>query len=275
MDPIWLWASACTTKTGGEDNTKQVLTLAVVLIALVACAAPTDPSAPTPGEVGVVAPAGAPDASLPTVVAAAPTPIAAAPTPIAAAPTPVAAASTPFAAASTRIAAASTRLATALPVDPSLADGWRTYTNAVYGFSFAYPEDWSVEEIAADDPLLGGHLLNVHPQDGTRMEDIRMAFRRAGDETMLWPTGVGQGDFVPQGALDVSGQPARRMLLVCPSGEVTAIWYHQSDDQPTLVRSDLEIGIIFAAGSHCEPGHNLAGVAQQVGETIIASLEVP
>lgn len=168
-----------------------------------------------------------------------------------------------------------TELPTALPIDPSLYQGWWTYTHAVYGFSIMLPEDWVVEEIAADDPLLGGHLLNLHPQAVTGEENIRMTFRRVGEETLLWPTGVGQGEFVPQGTLTVAGQPAQRVLLVCPTSEVTAIWYHQGEGQPNITRGDLEFGFIFSIASHCEAGYSLSGETQQVGEMIIASLQIP
>ena len=102
-----------------------------------------------------------------------------------------------------------------------------------------------------------------------------MTFRRTGEEARLWPTGVGQGEFIPQGTLDVAGQPAQRLLLVCPSGEVTAIWYHQGEGQPNITRGDLEFGFIFSAGSHCEAGNSLNGKNQRVGEMIIASLKTP
>lgn len=168
-----------------------------------------------------------------------------------------------------------TEIPTAPPIDPALYQGWWTYTHAVYGFSIMLPEDWVVEEIAANDPLLGGHLLNLHPQASTGQENIRMTFRRVGEETLLWPTGVGQGEFIPQGTLDVVGQPAQRMLLVCPTGEIMAIWYHQDEGQPNIARGDLEFGFIFTAASHCEAGYTLDGRTQQVGEMIIASLNVP
>jgi hypothetical protein len=87
---------------------------------------------------------------------------------------------------------------------------------------------------------------------------------------------VGQGEFIQQGTLDIAGHPARRVSLVCPSGEVTAIWYHDAEeDQPDIKRGDLEFGFIFSAGSHCEPGQNLSGKIQRQGELIIASLKVP
>jgi putative hemolysin len=167
----------------------------------------------------------------------------------------------------------SAEIPTPLPIDPSLYQDWWTYTHAVYGFSMMLPEDWIVEEITADDPLLGGHLLNLHSQAGK--ENIRMTFRRVGEETLLWPTGVGQGEFVPQGTLEVAGQPAQRVLLVCPTGEVTAIWYHQDEGQPNITRGDLEFGFIFTAADHCEAGYSLSGKTEQVGEMIIASLQVP
>jgi putative hemolysin len=168
-----------------------------------------------------------------------------------------------------------TEIPTTFPIDPSLYQGWQSYTHPVYRFSMMLPDDWIVEEIATNDPLLGGHLLNLHPQVSVGQENIRMTFRRTGEETLLWPTGVGQGDFLPQGTLDVAGQPAQRVLLVCPTGEVTAIWYHEGDGRPTITRGDLEFGFIYAAASHCEAGYSLSGKIQQVGEMIIASLNIP
>jgi hypothetical protein len=85
--------------------------------------------------------------------------------------------------------------------------------------------------------------------------------------------GVGQGEFIQQGTLEVGGQPAQRMLLVCPSGEVTSIWYHQAEGQPNIRLGELEFGFIFSGSpSHCEPGHSLGGKVQWMGEMIIASL---
>jgi hypothetical protein len=101
-----------------------------------------------------------------------------------------------------------------------------------------------------------------------------MTFREVGDKARLWPTGVGQGEFIPQGTLDVSGQPVQRMLLVCPTGEVTSIWYHLGEGMPNITRGDLEFGFIFSATPlHCEASYSLSGKVQRVGEMIIASLK--
>ena len=171
-------------------------------------------------------------------------------------------------------------IATPLPIDPADYQGWWTYTHAAYSFTIQLPEDWIVEEITTFDPIMNGHTLNLHPREispdlAVAKESIRMTFRRTGEDARLWPTGVGQGEFIPQGALDVAGQPARRVLLVCPSGEVTAIWYHQGEGEPNITRGDLEFGFIFSAGGHCEAGYSLNGKTQRVGEMIIASLKTP
>ncbi len=172
------------------------------------------------------------------------------------------------------VAASTPQIPTALPIDPSFYEGWWTYTHPVYGFSILLPEDWSVGETTTGDPLMSGHELNLYPRlAGT--ENIRMTFRRSGEDTPLWPSGVGEGAFVPQGTLDVSGEAALRLLLVCPAGEVTSIWYHGAEGQPNITRGGLEFGFIFSAGEHCKSGLSLGGKVQRVGEMVIASLSVP
>lgn len=167
-----------------------------------------------------------------------------------------------------------TALPTAMPIDPADYQGWWTYTHLVYNFSIMLPEDWVVEEITTSDPLMSGYSLNLHPTYGT--ENIRLAFRRVGEDVRLWPTGVGQGEFIQQGTLDIAGQPAQRVLLVCPSGEVTAIWYHNAEEgQPNITRGDMEFGFIYSIGSHCDAGSSIGGKTQRMGEMIVASLKVP
>ena len=136
------------------------------------------------------------------------------------------------------------------------------------------PEDWIVEEITTFDPIMNGHTLMLLPSYLSGKESIRITFRGVGEEARLWPTGVGQGKFIQQGTLDIAGAPARRTMLVCPSGEITAIYYH-GKDQSNLQRGDLEFGFIFSAGGHCEADSSLGGKMQYMGEMIIASLQVP
>lgn len=169
-----------------------------------------------------------------------------------------------------------TAIPTALPIDPLAYQDWQTYTHSLYGFSLRFPDDWVVEEVTGGGPGIDGHLLNIHPVDADQRVNIRVTFRQTGEEVLLWPTGVGQGDFIQGGSLEIAGEPAQRMLLVCPTGEVTSIWYYQSQGQPNLVRGNLEFGFIFSATqTHCEAGYTLSGKTQLLGETIISSLNVP
>lgn len=171
-------------------------------------------------------------------------------------------------------AASPTAIPTALPINPAdYGQDWWTYTHPTYNFSIMLPGDWVADETTTFDPLMSGHTLNLHPTYGT--ESIRMTFRRAGEDVPLWPTGVGQGEFIEQGTLDVAGQPAQRLLLVCPTGEVTSIWYHEAEGSPNITRGGMEFGFIYSAGEHCAPGLSLSGKIQRVGEMVIASLKAP
>jgi hypothetical protein len=138
--------------------------------------------------------------------------------------------------------------------------GWWTYTHPVYNFSIMLPDGWVVNEVSSNDPVMNGHTLILGGQVATGFtESIRMTYRRTGEDDPLWPTGVGPGQFIEQGTLDVAGSPARRVLLVCPSltnpdGDVTSIWYHGAEQgQPNI----------------------LTGKIQNMGEMIIASLKAP
>jgi putative hemolysin len=174
------------------------------------------------------------------------------------------------------ITTVSTGIPTALPIHLADYQGWWTFTQPVYNFSIMLPEDWLADEATTNNSILSGHMINVHPKHDVDKENIRITFRRAGEETLLWPTGVGEGDFVPEGTLDIGGQPAQRMLLVCPGGEITSIWYHSKEGVPNVTRGNLEFGLIFtASSSHCEAGYSLSGKVQHTGEMIIASLKVP
>jgi len=164
-----------------------------------------------------------------------------------------------------------TEIPTVRPIDPSEYQGWWTYKYAEYGFSIMLPEDWKVEEITTSDPLMNGHMLNLYT-DGL---NIRMTFRRVGEDTLIWPTGVGAGKFIEQGTLDIASQPAQRIYFVCPNGEINSIWYHGEASTPNIKRGDLEFGFIISITDfYCEDGHSLDPKSQLVGEMIIASLSL-
>ena len=103
-----------------------------------------------------------------------------------------------------------------------------------------------------------------------------MAFRRVGEEALLWPTGVGAGEFVEGGTLDIAGQPAIRQYFVCMNGVLNTIWYHGSEDSANIQRGDMEFSFIISLTDHyCEEGYNVDGKSQHVAEMIIASLTLP
>lgn len=165
-----------------------------------------------------------------------------------------------------------TEISTVGPIDPNEYQGWWTYTVAEYGFAIMLSEDWKVEEITTSDPLMNGHMLNLY----TEGLNIRMTFRHIGEDVLLWPTGVGAGEFIEQGLLDIAGQPAQRFYFICPNGEINSIWYHGSEGSPNIQRGDFEFAFIFSLTDYyCEAGHSLNGKSQHVGEMIIASLRVP
>jgi uncharacterized protein len=104
------------------------------------------------------------------------------------------------------------RFLQSIQFDRNMTDyqGWWTYTHPVYNFSIMLPDGWVVNDITSNDPLMNGHMLKLGGQVTTGgTEYIRMTFRRVGEEAYLWPTGVGPGEFVQQGTLDIAGQPAR------------------------------------------------------------------
>ncbi|MEZ4679010.1 MAG: DUF333 domain-containing protein [Caldilineaceae bacterium] len=169
-----------------------------------------------------------------------------------------------------------TEFPTPLPINQEDYARWWTYTNEAYGFSLRLPPDWAVDETTTSDPLLAGHLLNFHPKDAGEPLSIRVTFRRLGEETLLWPTGVGEGEFVPQGTLDIAGQPAQRVLFLCPTGQIQAIWYHQDEQTTNLQRGELEFSFIFGYRNvTCREDYHLDGKRQHVGEMVIASLALP
>jgi len=171
-----------------------------------------------------------------------------------------------------------TVLSTPVPFSALDYEGFWTYTHPEYSFSIMLAEDWVVDEITTSDPLMNGHMLSLYPRlqpQGVEGLLVRMTFRRVGEDALLWPTGVGEGEFVPQGTLDVAGHPARRVYFVCPTGQVQSVWYQGGEEQANIQRGDLEFGFIFTlTGVYCEGDHSLGGKVQRVGEMIIASLQV-
>lgn len=168
-----------------------------------------------------------------------------------------------------------TAIPTAIPISESEYQGWWTYTRPNSKFSLKLPNDWVVDETSTGDSLMDGHSLKIHPQDATSHLLIRMTYRELGEEYYIWPTGVGSGEFMEGGTLDIAGEPAKRNYFVCPTGQVNSIWY-MGTDTPNLQRGNLEIGFIYTFWEvYCNENFSLGGKEQHIGELIISSLQVP
>lgn len=122
---------------------------------------------------------------------------------------------------------------------------------------------------------MDANTLKIHPKDDNSLIMIRLTFRNAGEESFIWPTGVGAGEFREGGTLEIDGKTAKRMYFVCPTGQVNSIWY-MGIDTPHIQRDGLEFGFIYTYTEvYCEEGYSLGGKEQHIGELIIASLQVP
>jgi putative hemolysin len=155
--------------------------------------------------------------------------------------------------------------------------GWWTYQNSDYGFSFMLPEDWAVEAMTTADPMMNGHFLMLQPRIETGNDlNIRLSFRRIGEDVLLWPTGVGAGEFVPMGGLDAAGQMIRRFGFKCPGGEISDIWYHGPEETgPNIQIDGLEFGFIASkTGDYCQEGIAIEDKSTHLSDMIIASLKM-
>lgn len=153
--------------------------------------------------------------------------------------------------------------------------GWWAYSNPEYSFSIMLPPDWVVDQTTTGDPQMDDHMLNMHPRDEVTNLNIRMAFRRVGEDALLWPTGVGAGELVPQGTVEIAGETAQRVLFVCPNGQINSIYY-QGEGEPNIRLEDLEFGFIYSfTDVYCQEGYSIEGKNQSIGEMIISSLQLP
>lgn len=98
----------------------------------------------------------------------------------------------------------------------SQLQGWQTYTNAAYGFSFRYPSDWRPEE--APNFLRFHHLQ--HP-----MLVLTIGFRRQAEDAPIQRTGVGAGDIVTKGTVTFFGRELSRDVLLY-QGKEKAVLYN-------------------------------------------------
>jgi putative hemolysin len=149
---------------------------------------------------------------------------------------------------------------------------WLRYTHADYGFSFQYPPDWVVEPDDSPASTLYGHALFVRPADESARVSLRVVFRRADEDILLWPTGVGEGEFVERGSVAFIGGTLKRVVLVC-EGRDQSVWYESVTGDETQ-RGGLELSLILAYRGACSDGYSLPEQVQAMGNMIVTSFEI-
>jgi hypothetical protein len=149
--------------------------------------------------------------------------------------------------------------------------GWSRYTQIDYGFDFLYPPDWVV--VPDNNPVstLYGHALFVRPADEAAQVHVRIVFRRVGEDVLLWPTGVGEGEFIERDSLPFMGGWLQRVALVCQAHDMM-VWY-LSAGGGVIQRGDTEFSFILAHLGSCADGAGLSPGDQAIANMVVASFE--
>jgi hypothetical protein len=120
--------------------------------------------------------------------------------------------------------------------------GWMTYHNTAYGFSFQYPSTWELEERWGELP----NYILLKGNQGTLM----IGYRRATQQARIQRTGTGAGDFVPAGSIVFLDKTLDRDLLVY-GGKVKEVFY-QGDSEFRVGDLIFTLGLNNNAGSRYE-----------------------
>ena len=159
---------------------------------------------------------------------------------------------------------------TQLPTPNGGYAGWQDYAQAEPSFTFRYPPGWVVEPDVNPVSTLYEHALFVHPAGEAKPLALRVVFRAAGDELLLWPTGVGEGEFVARGTTPFGAGRLARQVLVC-QGRDQAVWYRGAAGAAPL--GDLEFSFILAVNGACADGLSLTEPEQAIGDLLVASFQ--
>jgi hypothetical protein len=125
--------------------------------------------------------------------------------------------------------------------DPS-RQGWMSYHNTAYGFSFQYPSTWKLDEGVGDLP----NFILIKGEKGVLM----IGFRRATQQAGIQRTGTGAGDFVRAGSIQFLGKTLHRDLLVY-GGKVKEVFY-QGDCEFRVGDLVFTLGLNNNAGNRYE-----------------------
>lgn len=129
--------------------------------------------------------------------------------------------------------------------------GWYIYTNAAYGFTFAFPSDWDLIEDT--------HSVCLRYQS-TPAITLVVGFKRDTEAVSIQRTGVGAGDIVTRGTVSFLGQEISRNVLV-----------YQGKDKSVLYNQATEIGtgsLVFTLSlDDFQPDDEAAALSKEVQAT--------
>jgi len=162
--------------------------ITILLLALAACTAPLQPTTLAP-----------------TLLPPSATPIPSA-TPV---PTLVPSAS-PVPSATAAPTLAPTLVPSGTPIS---TQGWLVYKNSAYGFSFQYPQAWTVAEDLRPASTSFKHALWLQPK-ADALTRLVIGFKRSGESAGIGRTSLGQGELVERGTLTFLKQEITVRALV-------------------------------------------------------------
>jgi putative hemolysin len=148
-------------------------------------------------------------------------------------------------------------------------EGWRTYTHADYGFSFRYPPEWSLEEVQDPQHTMRDHLIRLGLGPDQKVRRL-IGFKRAGEDLLLWPTGVGEGEFILKGTALFIGQAVNRNVLVCQNQDMM-VFYQQAGG---LHRGDVEFSLLLGYVGSCLDNFSIPLDLQTAADKVVASFEM-
>ncbi len=146
--------------------------------------------------------------------------------------------------------------------------GWTEYTNPDYGFAFRFPPTWTLEALQGPDNTMAGHQVKLHIRpEANREIELIISFKRVGEDQLIWPTGVGDGEFFDRGPAWLMAQPVTRNTLVC-DGRDMGVYYQQEGG---VQRGDLEFAIILGYVGSCADGYAIPVEVQTLTDAVLAT----
>jgi inhibitor of cysteine peptidase len=143
--------------------------------------------------------------------------------------------------------------------------GWQTYTNKAFGFSFQYPADWKLSE---GKGTLEGHSVLLSPAANPKAQ-LRIAFKRAGEDLQLGRTGMGEGDIALLGKVMVAGKEIQRNVLVFQGKHMTVNYFCRG----CMQRGGLEFAFdLDYLGGWADPAALTAEV-EALADLVVASIK--